>query len=159
GARNVARLVTLGGQGGISVYKGRSTPMSGTAAFPDEWRRTSDELPGVKLPAPQRQPERTTAAESLARRLQDRRHPARILALGPLTNLAEALERSPAIAKNITEIVIMGGAIHARGNLDDGGYFKTSNTTAEWNIFVDPVAARIVFGAGIPIRLIPLDAT
>ena len=159
GARNVARLLTLGGQGDIPVYIGRPDPMSGNAAFPDEWRRTSDQLPGVELPAPKRQPEHTRAAEYLARRLEDRQHPARILALGPLTNLAEALQRSPAVARNITEIVMMGGAVHARGNLDDGGYFKTGNTTAEWNFFVDPGAARIVFAAGIPIRLIPLDAT
>jgi inosine-uridine nucleoside N-ribohydrolase len=53
----------------------------------------------------------------------------------------------------------MGGALHVPGNLGDGGVFKTNNTTAEWNIFVDPYAARIVFRSGIPIRLIPLDAT
>ena len=160
GAKNIARLLALGGRGQIPVYMGRPTPMSGVAAFPDEWRRISDQLPGVELPNAVRPPERTGAAEYLARRLQDRNHSARILALGPLTNLAEALERSPAIAKNITEIVMMGGAVRTRGNLDDGGYFKNGNTTAEWNLFVDPVAARIVFAAaGIPIRLIPLDAT
>jgi inosine-uridine nucleoside N-ribohydrolase len=54
---------------------------------------------------------------------------------------------------------MMGGAVRIRGNLDDGGYFKTSNTTAEWNMFIDPEAARIIFDSGIPIRLIPLDAT
>ena len=45
------------------------------------------------------------------------------------------------------------------GNLGDGGVFHTSNKSAEWNIFVDPLAARIVFRSGIKIRLIPLDAT
>ncbi len=53
----------------------------------------------------------------------------------------------------------MGGALHAPGNLGDGGVFHTKNTTAEWNIFVDPLAASIVFKSGIPIRLIALDAT
>ena len=53
----------------------------------------------------------------------------------------------------------MGGAIHVPGNLGDGGAFKTSNQTAEWNIFVDPLAARIVFRSGVHIRLVPLDAT
>ena len=159
GARNITRLLALGGQGSVPVYLGRPSPISGNAAFPDEWRRMADQLPGVQLPAPIRQPERKSAAEFLVERLGDRNRPARILALGPLTNLAEALLRSPAIAKNVTEIVIMGGAVRSRGNLDDGGYFKTGNTTAEWNLFVDPAAARIVFATGIPIRLIPLDAT
>jgi inosine-uridine nucleoside N-ribohydrolase len=83
----------------------------------------------------------------------------RILALGPLTNLAEALKRETSITSAIEELVIMGGALQVPGNLGDGGVFKTNNTTAEWNIFIDPLAARIVFRSGIPIRLIPLDAT
>ena len=53
----------------------------------------------------------------------------------------------------------MGGALAVPGNLGDGGYFKTDNTTAEWNMFVDPLAAQKVFAAGPPIRLVPLDAT
>ncbi len=65
----------------------------------------------------------------------------RILALGPLTNLAEALERDRSIAANIREIVIMGGAVRVPGNLQDGGVFHTNNSTAEWNMFVDPLAA------------------
>ena len=59
----------------------------------------------------------------------------------------------------IDEIVIMGGAIKVPGNLGDGGVFKTANKTAEWNIFVDPLAARIVFRSGVKIRMIGLDAT
>ena len=46
-----------------------------------------------------------------------------------------------------------------RGNLDDGGFFKTTNTTAEWNLFHDPLAAEIVFNSGVSMRMIPLDAT
>ena len=53
----------------------------------------------------------------------------------------------------------MGGAIQVPGNLGDGGVFQTNNKTAEWNIFVDPLAARIVFRSRIPILLVPLDAT
>jgi pyrimidine-specific ribonucleoside hydrolase len=157
-ARNITRLLALGGHGDVPVYMGRPTPMTGNIAFPDEWRRTSDQLSGVQLADAGRSTERTGAAEYLSHRLEDRNHPARILALGPLTNLAQALERSPAVAKNVTELVIMGGAVRKPGNIDDGD-FKTDNTTAEWNFFVDPAAARIVFASGIPIRLIPLDAT
>jgi inosine-uridine nucleoside N-ribohydrolase len=159
GARNLVRLLDLSERKNVPVFAGRSTPLRGNAEFPAEWRKTSDELPGVTLPGASRQPERKRAAGYFLQRLKDRSHPVRILALGPLTNLAEALQRDPSIAGAIKELVIMGGAIRVPGNLADGDVFKTNNKTAEWNIFVDPLAARIVFRSPIPIRLIPLDAT
>jgi len=159
GARNLVRLLELSGRKDVPVFTGRSTPLRGTAEFPAEWRRTSDELPGVTLPAASRQPESRRAADYFVRRLRDRTHPVRILALGPLTNLAEALQRDPSITQGIEELVIMGGAVRVPGNLGDGGAFQTTNKTAEWNIFVDPLAARIVFRSGVLIKLIPLDAT
>ncbi len=82
-----------------------------------------------------------------------------ILALGPLTNIAEAMERDPSVGAHIREIVLMGGAVRVPGNLQDGGVFHTNNSTAEWNMFIDPVAASMVFRSGVPIRLIALDAT
>ena len=159
GASNVIRLLELAGRRDIPVFAGRTEPLQGNAEFPYEWRKIADELPGVTLPAIQRRPESRPAANYLIERLKQRDRPVRILALGPLTNLAEALRREPSIAKTIDEMVIMGGAIHVPGNLADGGALHTSNKAAEWNIFVDPVAARIVFRSGIKIRLIPLDAT
>jgi inosine-uridine nucleoside N-ribohydrolase len=159
GAKNIARLLEVAGRKDIPVFTGRSTPLQGNAEFPAEWRKTSDDLPGVTLPASSRPPESKPAADYLIERLRDQTHSLRILALGPLTNLAEALKREPAVAGAIEELVIMGGAVRVPGNLGDGGAFKTDNTTAEWNIFIDPLAARIVFRSGIPIRLIPLDAT
>jgi pyrimidine-specific ribonucleoside hydrolase len=57
------------------------------------------------------------------------------------------------------EMVIMGGAARVPGNLGDGGEFKTDNRTAEWNLFVDPFAASLVFASGARISLVPLDAT
>src|SRR5712692_7462913 len=159
GAANVLRLLELTGRRDIPVYVGRETPLKPTAEFPAEWRKLSDTLPGVELPQASRQPERETAAEYLAKRLADPRRRARILALGPLTNLAEALERAPRSVGGIEELVIMGGAVRVPGNLGDGGYFETDNTTAEWNMFVDPLAAQKIFAAGAPIRLVPLDAT
>jgi purine nucleosidase len=70
--------------------------------------------------------------------------------IGPLTNIATALTRAPDIAPRIQEIVLMGGA-----------YFEVGNITpaAEFNIYVDPEAAKIVFGAGVPITMMPLDVT
>jgi purine nucleosidase len=70
--------------------------------------------------------------------------------LGPLTNIAVALKRAPDIAERIQEIVLMGGA-----------YFEVGNITpaAEFNIYVDPEAAKKVFACGAPITVMPLDVT
>lgn len=70
--------------------------------------------------------------------------------LGPLTNVATALERAPDIAKNIAEIASMAGA-----------YFEVGNITpaAEFNVYVDPEAAEIVLRAGVKTTLLPLDVT
>ena len=159
GARNMGRLLDLAGRKQVPVFAGREHPLRGNAEFPAEWRKISDGLPGVPLPPASRPPETKHAADYLVERLRNAATPVQILALGPLTNIAEALERDHSIARNIREIVIMGGAVRVPGNLQDGGVFHTQNSTAEWNIFIDPMAARIVFRSGVPIRLIALDAT
>ena len=159
GAANVLRLLQLAGATGVPVYPGSEEPLERTAPFPAEWRQMSDTLPGVKLPAARRKPEKRRAADFLVERLAGAGSPVRILALGPLTNLGDAFQRAPQCVRSITELVIMGGAVSVRGNLDDGGFFKTTNTTAEWNLFHDPLAAEIVFNSGAVMRMIPLDAT
>ena len=159
GAANVLRLLQLAGATGVPVYPGSEEPLERTAPFPAEWRRTSDTLPGVKLPAARRKPEKRRAADFLVERLAATGRPVSILALGPLTNLGDTFRRAPQCVRSVTELVIMGGAVGVRGNLDDGGFFKTTNTTAEWNLFHDPQAAEIVFNSGVRMRMIPLDAT
>ncbi len=159
GGRNVLRLLALAGRHEIRVYLGRETPLSGSAEFPAEWRHNSDDLPGVTLPEPTHAIESAPAAEFLARRLADAAHPVQVLTLGPLTNLAEALSHAPRAARGIRQLVIMGGAVRVSGNLADGGAFKTDNASAEWNMYIDPAAAKTVFASGAPIRLVPLDAT
>jgi len=156
GAEVAQRILELAGQRSTPVYAGAERPLAGNAAFPGEWRKMSEELPGVKLPALQGSLAPGTAADYLAARL---RRPARILALGPLTNLALVLRKNPALARNIEQLVIMGGAVNVPGNLGDGDLFQTGNRLAEWNIFVDPQAAAEVFALVKSIRLVPLDAT
>ena len=159
GAANILRLLELGGRGDVPVFIGRDTPMRGERAFPDAWRGVSDTLlRDLPMPAARHAAQTKRAADYLAARLADRSRPVRILALGPLTNFGEALQKSPDILKGV-EMVIMGGAIRVPGNLGDGGAFKTENRTAEWNLFVDPYADKLVFASGARIRLVPLDAT
>jgi len=70
--------------------------------------------------------------------------------LGPLTNIASAMQRAPDIIPRIQEIVLMGGAYFEVGNI---------TPTAEFNIYVDPEAADIVFKSGVPLVVMPLDVT
>ena len=77
-------------------------------------------------------------------------HSVTLCPLGPLTNIATAFERAPDIVGRVQQIVLMGGA-----------YFEVGNITpaAEFNIYVDPEAAAIVFGSGVPLVVMPLDVT
>ncbi len=81
----------------------------------------------------------------------------RILTLGPLTNLADALDSHPQLAQRLESVYAMGGAVFVPGNLQFAG--PPDNDVAEWNIYVDPTAAQAVIDAGIPVRLISLDGT
>jgi inosine-uridine nucleoside N-ribohydrolase len=157
GAANILGLLERAGRSEVPLYLGRAAPLSGNRQFPAEWRRQADELTGVALPRAKRRPEPSPAPDYLAARLDDAAHPVEVLALGGLTNIAEAFRIRPAAARTVRQLVIMGGAVRVQGNLAEGGV--AGNTTAEWNFYVDPEAARRVFASGARIRLIPLDAT
>ena len=73
-----------------------------------------------------------------------------LVALGPLTNLALAIESDAARVASVGRVVVMGGAVDVRGNV---------TPTAEFNMHVDPDAVARVFSAGLPLDLVPLDAT
>ena len=73
-----------------------------------------------------------------------------IIAVGPLTNIARALQRAPDVMATLGRLIIMGGAVRVPGNV---------TPAAEFNIYVDPEAAEVVFEAGLAITLIPLDVT
>jgi inosine-uridine nucleoside N-ribohydrolase len=73
-----------------------------------------------------------------------------VVALAPLTNLAVAVDRDPGALRRVGRIVIMGGAVAVPGNV---------TPAAEFNFYVDPEAAAVVFEAGLPLELVPLDVT
>jgi purine nucleosidase len=79
-----------------------------------------------------------------------------LLTLGPLTNVAESFRADPALAGQVTSIVVMGGALDVPGNVSGEGI---EPSTAEWNMYVDPTAAAEVVASGAPIVLVGLDAT
>ncbi len=103
-----------------------------------------------KLPPAKNKPREGHAVDYLIQRVLAEPGELSIFPIGPLTNIAMAIRKEPKFAKSVKELVIMGGAIHESGNV---------TPLAEFNIWVDPHAAHIVFHSGIPITLIPLDVT
>lgn len=107
-------------------------------------------LGNSKLPEPQTKSIPVHAVDFLIEKVLAEPDEISIVPIGPLTNIAMAIRKEPKFAKAIRELVIMGGAIRDGGNM---------TPLAEFNIYVDPHAAHIVFHSGIPITLIPLDVT
>jgi len=143
----------------IPVACGREAPLDGNHAFPDIFRENADRAAGLELPATTRQPVNGDAVRLMTDTLAAADSPIRVLTLGPLTNLADALRTDPELTADIESVYIMGGAVEVPGNVAGSPDAPTDNTTAEWNMYVDPAAAAIVFDAGLSIYLISLDGT
>ena len=133
-------------------------PLRGQQAFPLLLRLAMDVRLLLRLPKPLEPASTLDAAALLRQEITTSPQPVTIVALGPLTNLAEALLATPSLADKIARIVIMGGALHVAGNIRELNP-RIENAFAEWNIFCDPYAADVVFQSGAPITLVPLDAT
>jgi pyrimidine-specific ribonucleoside hydrolase len=159
GVRNALGLAALAGQPEIPVACGRETPLRGDHTFPDAWRENVDALLGLNLPANPNSPAEVSAPELIKELAMDASEPLTLLTLGPLTNVAEALEADPALSERLAMIYVMGGAVDAPGNVAGSGAGLEANTTAEWNVYVDPYAANVVLQSGAPVTLVPLDAT
>ena len=158
GIQNVHGLLELADYADIPVSCGIEQPLGAEHAFPDAWRSAADRLWGLGLPHNDRQPAAQPAPELLAETLANADQPLSVLALGPLTNLAQAFQANPEVISKIERLYMMGGAVDVPGNVYDPN-LGFENQTAEWNFYADTVAARIVFESGVPITLIPLDAT
>jgi len=113
---------------------------------------------GLSLPEGQNSASNLTAVELLTSVIQSSPIKVTVLTLGPVTNVAEALQKSPSLIDNIERVYLMGGAVNVPGTVGTSGVGIT-NTTAEWNIYVDPYAANFVVQSNAPITLVPLDAT
>jgi len=158
GVRHALGLVALAGGGDIPVACGRETPLQGSHTFPESWREAVDNLLGLSLPETAASPSKQTAVELLTSAMQSSPEKVVLVTLGPLTNVAEALQATPSLVNKLKMIYIMGGAVEVPGNIAVSGV-GIDNKVAEWNIYVDPHAANIVFKSGAPITLVPLDAT
>ncbi|UWZ86257.1 nucleoside hydrolase [Occallatibacter riparius] len=85
---------------------------------------------------------------------QVKAHPGQVtlIAIGPLVNVGEAIRRDPATFKKLKRVVMMGGSVYR-------GYGNGRPPEPEWNIKLDPEGAKLLFGAGVPITMMPLDST
>jgi pyrimidine-specific ribonucleoside hydrolase len=157
GVENALGIVAVSGQPDIPVSCGRETPLTGDHQFPAEWRQDADQAYGVTIPD-SGEPSPLNAPELIVSTLQNTDEKISIVAVGPLTNIADAIQTAPEIVSRIEAVYIMGGAVEVDGNVGMSGV-GIDNPFAEWNIYIDPVAANLVLGSGVPIILVPLDAT
>lgn len=146
---NALSVLALGGHPGVPVAVGADRPLVKPLL-------TARDTHGDKgmgyatLPSPARSPGEPHAVDLLVERVLAHPGEITVVALGPLTNLALALRLHPDLAGAIPRLVVMGGAIRAGGN---------TTPLAEFNTYCDPHATHIVLHSGIPVTLVPLDAT
>lgn len=127
----------------VPIYIGAEKPLR-RAHEPAHWFHGRDGLGDHGYPAPKRAPEKLPAVDAILSTIEA--NPGLVLVtLGPLTNIALALEHNPQIAKKVNRCVIMGGAPCCEGNV---------TPAAEYNIWCDPEAARTVLRNGLPIELV-----
>ncbi len=148
--KNARIVCELAGFPQMQIFAGCDRPL-GRELVTAEHVHGKTGLDGPNLPDPTMPMAEGHAVDFIIEQLRDHAPGTVTLCpLGPLTNIASALQKAPDIASRIAKIVLMGG-----------GYFEGGNITptAEFNIYVDPQAADIVFKSGAPIVVMPLDVT
>jgi purine nucleosidase len=148
--RNARIVCELAGRRDIRVFAGCEKPLAHSLVTAEHVHGKTG-LDGIALPDPTMALQDAHAVAFIIDTLRDQPSGTVTLCpLGPLTNIATAFRTAPDIIGRVQEIVLMGGA-----------YFEVGNITpaAEFNIYVDPEAAEIVFRSGVPITVMPLDVT
>ena len=147
---NARKICELAGRPETKVFSGAVRPLLRSLVTAEHVHGRTG-LDGPVLPEPTMPLQKQHAVDFIVDTLMSREAgTVSLCVLGPMTNIAQVLIREPRIASRIKRIVAMGG-----------GFFEGGNVTpaAEFNIYVDPQAARMVFESDIPITLIPLDCT
>jgi len=148
--KNARVICELAGRSDIKIFAGCDRPLK-RKLITAEHVHGKTGLDGIALPEPTMPLQSQHAVDFIIETLR-REAPGSVTLcpLGPLTNIASAFQKAPDIVARVAEIVLMGGA-----------YFEVGNITpaAEFNIYVDPEAAAVVFASGAPIVVMPLDVT
>jgi len=147
--KNALSILELAHASHIPVAKGCELPLVQPSLLAPETHGDTG-LGYAKLPEPHSQPTVQHGTDFLIEKIMSSPGEITLLAIGPLTNVALAIRQEPRIVNAIQELIIMGGAIRSEGN---------TTALAEFNTYVDPHAAHIVYHAGIPTTLVPLDVT
>ena len=148
--RNARQILELAGRPDIPVFAGCPRPMV-RPLLTAEYVHGESGIDGCDLSEPTMPLQQEHAVDWIIRTLMAAGpREVTFCTLGPMTNLAVAIVKQPAIVSRIREVVLMGG-----------GFFEGGNTTpaAEFNIFVDPHAAHVVFGSGAKMVMVPIDCT
>lgn len=149
-ATNALKIVELSGRRDVAVYAGCERPMRRELVTAEHVHGKTG-LDGPTLPEPKLRLEKQHGVDFIIATLMAHEpKTVTLCGLGPLTNLAMAFVKAPQIVPRVEQIVLMGG-----------GFFEGGNITpaAEFNIYVDPEAADVVFRSGIPITMVPLDVS
>jgi purine nucleosidase len=146
GLENALRMVSLAGRCDIAVAGGAQHPLFQKLVTAEFWHGRNG-LANVELPPSKCKKDPRWAADLIIEMVHANPHEITLVPIGPLTNIALAIEKDPSIVPLVKEVVIMGGSITG-GNV---------NASAEANIANDPEAAQIVFQAGWPLTMVGLD--
>ena len=147
---NTLALLTLTDRTDIPVYRGCERPML-RPLYTAEYVHGPTGVDGAELPEPTVQAEPGHAVDLIIEACLDAGdEPLTLCPIGPLTNIGMAIAKEPRITRSIREIVWMGGAFDEAGN---------TTPLAEFNAYVDPHAAHVVFTSGVPLTVFPLDVT
>jgi purine nucleosidase len=149
GIVNALSVLELAKASHVPVYKGCELPLVQPSLLAPETHGEQG-IGYAKLSAPQTKPQVQKGSDFLIQKIMSSPKEITLVCIGPLTNVALAIRQEPRIVENVKDVFIMGGAIRHEGN---------TTPMAEFNIFVDPHAAHIVFHSGMPITLTPLDVT
>lgn len=157
GRRLAGYLLDQLGASGIPFACGREDPGPDGKPFPPEWRTAADSGWGMTMPPRPQTALPESAADLLARAVDESPSAPTVVALGPWTNLEDAVLADETFADRIAGIHAMAGVIDAPGNVIIEGV--TAEDGLEWNVAADPSAVVTVFDTTTPISLVPLDAT
>lgn len=149
GTINALSVLELAKASHIPVYQGCDLPLVQPSLLAPETHGEQG-IGYAKLSAPLGQPKVQKGSDYLIKKIMSSPGEITLVAIGPLTNIALAIRQEPRIVENVKEVFIMGGAIRHEGN---------TTPLAEFNTYVDPHAAHIVYHSGMPITLTPLDVT
>jgi len=144
--RNALRLLDYLDRTDIPVFRGSARPLRGTYHYGYYFHGPAGL--NLRLPSPRRSPNLQLAPAFIAQRAGSMPGELTLIALGPLTNIARAMQAEPRVAKWLKEVIVMGGAVGVAGNV---------TPDAEFNTYNDPLAADAVFSSGARVTLVGLD--